>query len=106
MRRPDRAASFHGGAADVERLEITVHGRVQGVAFRWFTRNKALALGLTGWVRNRADGSVQILAEGRRQDLEEFREWTARGPDHARVARQDVAWSGASGKFDDFSITG
>lgn len=88
------------------RVEITVHGRVQGVAFRWYTQKKALGLGLTGWVRNRPEGSVRILAEGPRPDLETFCEWASRGPDHARVDRLDVAWSEAAGKFDDFLITG
>ena len=87
------------------RVEITVHGRVQGVAFRWYTRKQALSLGLTGWVRNRPDGSVQILAEGPRGDLDTFCDWTARGPDHARIDRQDIAWSEASGKFDTFLVT-
>jgi acylphosphatase len=90
----------------MERVEISVHGRVQGVAFRWYTRKVALGLGLKGWVRNRPDGSVQMVAEGARSDLEAFRDWSGRGPDHARVDRQDVAWSEASGKFDDFLITG
>jgi len=88
------------------RIEITVHGRVQGVAFRWYTRNQALSLGLTGWVRNLPDGSVRILAEGPRPDLEIFCDWTARGPDHARIDRRDISWSEAAGKFDDFLITG
>ena len=90
----------------MERVEITVHGRVQGVAFRWYTRKTALGLGLKGWVRNRPDGSVQMVAEGARGDLEAFCDWTGRGPDPARVDRQNVAWSEAAGKFEDFLITG
>lgn len=90
----------------MKRLEVNVRGRVQGVAFRWYTRQRALSLGLTGWVRNRPDGSVQILAEGEPGDLETFCDWTARGPDHARVDHQEIAWSEAAGKFDDFLITG
>ena len=89
----------------MERVEITVHGRVQGVAFRWCTQKKALSLGLKGWVRNRSDGSVHVLAEGPRKDLETFCDWTRCGPDHARVERQEVAWSDAGGKFADFLIT-
>ncbi len=88
------------------RLDITVTGRVQGVAFRWYTQKKALSLGLTGWVKNRPDGSVRILAEGPRPDLETFCDWTARGPDHCQVDRQDISWSEAAGKFDAFLITG
>ncbi len=88
------------------RVEITVHGRVQGVAFRWYAQKQALSLGLTGWVRNRPDGSVRILAEGPRPDLETFCDWTVRGTGQARVDRQDIAWSEAAGKFDAFLITG
>lgn len=88
------------------RLDITVTGRVQGVAFRWYTQKKALSLGLTGWVRNQADGSVRIVAEGPRLDLETFFDWAAAGPDHARVDRREYAWSEAAGNFDDFLITG
>jgi acylphosphatase len=88
------------------RIDITLTGRVQGVAFRWYTQKKALSLGLTGWVRNQADGSVRIVAEGPRTDLETFCDWAARGPDHARVDRREFAWSEAAGNFDDFLITG
>ncbi|MEN8007953.1 MAG: acylphosphatase [Candidatus Krumholzibacteriota bacterium] len=90
----------------MERVEITVRGRVQGVAFRWYTQKQALSLGLTGWVRNRPDGSVQMVAEGSRRDLEIFCNWAKRGPDHARVDHQEVFWSEAAGKFDDFLISG
>ncbi len=89
-----------------ERLEITVHGRVQGVAFRHYTQQQALKLGLTGWVRNNPDGSVRMVAEGTRSALEAFLSWTGRGPDHARVERQETHWSKASGGFTDFLITG
>ena len=88
------------------RLEMTVHGRVQGVAFRWYTESQARSLGLTGWVRNHPDATVQIVAEGSRTDLETFCDWAARGPDHARVDHMEIAWSEAAGKFDDFLITG
>ena len=70
--------------SNIERVDITVHGRVQGVAFRWYTQSKALSLGLKGWVLNQVDGSVRIVAEGPRRDLEVFCEWIGRGPDHAR----------------------
>ncbi len=88
------------------RLDITVTGRVQGVAFRWYTQKRALSLGLTGWVRNQADGSVRMVAEGPRCDLETFLDWAAGGPDHARVDRREFAWSEAANSFDDFLITG
>ncbi len=90
----------------MERVEILVRGQVQGVAFRWYTLQKAQALGLTGWVRNRPDGSVRMVAEGTRGDLEAFRDWALLGPDHARVDGHEISWSAAAGEFDDFLITG
>lgn len=63
-----------------------VTGRVQGVGFRWSTRHQADLLGLTGWVRNRIDGSVEVFAQGNPAALEVFRTYLAEGPRHAIVA--------------------
>lgn len=90
----------------MERVEILVRGRVQGVAFRWYTLQKAQGLGLTGWVRNRPDGSVRMVAEGARRDLETFRDWALLGPNHAHVEGHEISWSAATGEFDDFLING
>ncbi|MDD4226195.1 MAG: acylphosphatase [Mariniphaga sp.] len=65
--------------------EIRVEGRVQGVCFRYFVREKAIELGITGWVKNTSDGSVQIMAQGKSNQLELFFELLARGPVLARV---------------------
>lgn len=62
-----------------------VHGRVQGVGFRWWTRSVAIGLGLGGNVRNLANGSVEVHAAGRLDTLEEFEELLAEGPQFARV---------------------
>ena len=86
------------------RLEATVRGRVQGVGFRFFVAHRAEALGLTGWVKNGSDGSVQCLAEGRRQDLEALLAALELGPSGARVESVRPAWSAATGSFDRFSI--
>jgi acylphosphatase len=67
-------------------LYVAVRGRVQGVGFRWFVRERARALGLTGWVRNRQDGSVEVLAEGSDTALREFLEVLRAGPSGARVS--------------------
>ncbi len=90
----------------VERMELKIHGRVQGVAFRWYTQGTARALGLVGWVRNRPDGSVQIVAEGTPEALDALRRWAERGPDRARVDRVEEFRGEAAGAFTEFEITG
>lgn len=87
------------------RLVARVHGRVQGVSFRETTRQKALALGLTGWVRNDDNGTVQVTAEGPRPQLEQFAEFLAAGSIMARVTRVETYWDVATGEFTTFSIT-
>ncbi len=67
------------------RLEATVNGRVQGVGFRWFARDRATVLGLNGWVRNRADGSLEVLAEGTPEALAAFEDALRLGPPGAVV---------------------
>ncbi len=74
-------------------LYVAVRGRVQGVGFRWFVRERARALGLTGWVRNRQDGSVEVLALGDDVALQKLRELLRSGPGGARVS--DVEDQGA-----------
>jgi acylphosphatase len=64
---------------------VFVSGRVQGVAFRWHTRGTARDLGVTGWVRNLADGRVEAWIEGDADALERMLAWLAHGPPGARV---------------------
>ena len=64
---------------------VRVTGRVQGVGFRWFVRERADALGLAGWVKNRSDGSVELLVSGEAAASEQFLAAVRRGPPHARV---------------------
>lgn len=66
-------------------LHCLVSGRVQGVFFRAATRAEAARLGVTGWVRNLADGRVEVTAFGEREALEKLRLWLHSGPDRARV---------------------
>lgn len=70
---------------------ITVSGKVQGVYFRQSTLEKARALGITGTVQNRKDGSVFIIASGDEQMLENMVEWCKRGPARAVVTNVEVA---------------
>lgn len=88
----------------LERLHAIIHGRVQGVGFRAATVDRAYALDLTGWVRNRADGAVETGAEGERESLERFQEWLHAGPPAARVERVDATWEAATGEFPDFRV--
>lgn len=67
------------------RRRVVVTGRVQGVFFRDSTRREARRLGVAGWVTNRADGSVETVAEGERDAVEALVAWLRRGPDRARV---------------------
>ena len=74
---------------DRARLRLEIRGRVQGVWFRGSAQKEALRLGIDGWARNRADGSVEILAEGSPESLRTFIEWCHQGPSGARVSRVD-----------------
>ena len=88
----------------MERLHAVVHGDVQGVGFRYFVQRTARQLGLTGWVRNNDDGSVELVAEGARQKLEELRRAVERGPRMARVDRVETRWSTATGDLGAFEL--
>lgn len=73
---------------------VLVHGRVQGVWYRGWTVDQAEALGLDGWVRNRRDGTVEILVSGSDAAVEEFIQRCQEGPKAAHVERVNVAESG------------
>jgi acylphosphatase len=77
----------------MHRVRVEVRGRVQGVGFRAYVVRRSRALGLTGWVRNREDGSVEVEAEGSRASLEQLVEDLRAGPSYARVERIDPRWS-------------
>ncbi len=93
-------------ALPLARLHATVFGTVQGVGFRYSTLDLARRLGLTGWVRNRMSGEVEVIAEGERDALEQLRAFLGRGPVGARVLRVDATWGTATGEFRTFSVTG
>jgi acylphosphatase len=87
-----------------ERLEALVHGRVQGVGFRFFVVRVADRLGLTGWVANEASGRVRCVAEGPRDALEALLDDLREGPAGAWVERVDASWSAATGAFPSFDV--
>ncbi|HEV2401660.1 MAG TPA: acylphosphatase [Candidatus Sulfotelmatobacter sp.] len=68
-----------------------VRGRVQGVGFRWFVEREAHILGIAGWVRNNHDGSVEVLAQGTRDQLSGMHSRLREGPRAARVDSVEVA---------------
>ncbi len=83
--------------SDGEAVHKFVHGHVQGVFYRSNTHKVADRLGLTGWVKNCEDGSVEIHAEGDKNTLEELIEWCRHGPALAKVSKIDLNWIDSQG---------
>ena len=81
-------------------LHLSIRGRVQGVGFREGMCSQALRLGVTGWVRNRHDGSVEAIVQGTQAQVDELLRWVHRGPPTAMVLRVEVGT--AEGHFDRF----
>ena len=86
------------------RVSVIVHGRVQGVAFRHYTVARALDLGVSGWVRNLPDGSVEGLFEGAEAAVNSLVEWCRQGPPASLVEHVDVHTLDYNGEFTDFTI--
>lgn len=87
-----------------KRLQIVVKGRVQGVFFRASAAREARQLGLTGWVKNRSDGSVESLVEGDEDRVKDFLTWAQHGPTTARVDDVNTKWKSYTGEFIGFRI--
>lgn len=87
-----------------KQVHCMVRGRVQGVFFRASAQREARRLGLTGWVKNTSDGSVEILVEGEDERVREFLQWAQKGPSAARVDRVETRWRSFTGEFTDFRI--
>ncbi|HSS98845.1 MAG TPA: acylphosphatase [Terriglobales bacterium] len=85
-------------------LHAIVHGRVQGVSFRYYTTLRAAESGIVGWVRNLPDGTVEVTAEGTRQQLDSFADFLRQGPLGARVVSVDIDWHPVTGDFTNFVI--
>ena len=88
----------------MKEISITVFGLVQGVFFRKSTVEKATELNITGWVRNRKEGFVEILAQGSEEELVELLDWSYKGSILARVQRVEVQWTEAKESYSNFSI--
>lgn len=86
------------------RVHVIISGYVQGVFFRANTQDKAVELGLRGWVRNRFDGTVEAVFEGVKDNVEEIIRWCHKGPPGARVSDVSVKWEDYKGEFERFDI--
>jgi acylphosphatase len=86
------------------RIRLIVRGRVQGVGFRYAACDEAKSLAVAGWVRNLANGSVEIVAEGDRKNLQMLADWAHRGPTYARVDDVSEEWLSFSGELKTFAI--
>lgn len=89
---------------DPAAVHAIVHGRVQGVYFRAFAARRAIKLGLTGYTRNLADGTVEVRAEGEREQLKTLVGHLESGPPAARVERVVTEWSEYTGEYKGFSV--
>lgn len=87
-----------------KRIHLVVRGRVQDVFFRASAQREARRLGLTGWVRNRNDGAVELIAEGEEDQVKDLLAWAQHGPSTARVDKVDTRWRSYTGEFADFRI--
>lgn len=86
------------------RAELKIQGRVQGVFFRQSTKETADRLGLTGWVRNSLDGTVEAVFEGETTAVNQAVEWCRQGPAAARVHDVRVDWADFVGEFNGFGV--
>jgi acylphosphatase len=87
-----------------KRVHIRIHGFVQGVGFRFFVERNANRLGITGWVRNLLDGSVEVLAEGEEEALTELIELCKKGPIGAVVEDVKIRFEEFKGEFEEFFV--
>jgi len=89
---------------DPVRLRLEIHGRVQGVWFRASARDEALGIGVSGWVRNLANGHVEVTVEGDRSAVERLVAWCRKGPRGASVSKIEMKEETYAGEFDTFEI--
>jgi len=85
-------------------VHAIVSGYVQGVNFRYYAVKEAQKLGLKGFVRNLSDGSVEVIAQGKKQELERLIEWLQNGPSSAEVSKVELEWREKGKEFKGFSI--
>lgn len=88
----------------MKRVELKIIGRVPGVFFRQTTKKEAEKLGVFGWARNEADGSVKIVVEGEKTALERLIAWAENDTELAKVEKVEVECKKATGEFKTFEI--
>ncbi len=88
----------------LKRIHIVVKGIVQGVYYRYNTLKKAEECHLTGWVRNKTDGSVEIVCEGTEENINNIVRWCKKGPEGAYVREIETTWGQYTGEFNAFEI--
>ncbi|GLQ00157.1 acylphosphatase [Methylophaga thalassica] len=88
----------------IKQKHCLISGRVQGVSYRYSAQQQAHKLGVTGWVRNLADGRVELLIQGEAQQLEDMLNWANQGPRFAEVTSIEVTEQSADLTFTDFEI--
>ncbi len=89
---------------DLASVQVIVHGYVQGVYFRDFASRQALGLGLTGYVRNLPEGTVEVQAEGERKHLAKLIDQLKVGPPAAKVTKVVTSWSEYTGGYSRFRV--
>jgi acylphosphatase len=95
----------YGRAVAGTRIHLIIRGLVQGVSYRYSAREKALELGLTGWVKNLPSGEVEAVAEGDEGRVRAFVAWCHKGPSEARVESVREEPQAATGEFTSFAVT-
>ena len=88
------------------RAHLLISGRVQGVAFRYYSQDIAQSLGAKGWVRNCGDSKVEIVVEGEEEKVKKLISWCYQGPGSAVVEKVDIEWEKYRGEFNSFGIRG
>jgi len=86
------------------RIHVWVNGRVQGVGFRAFVQQNAIQIGVTGWVRNVGYGTVEAVAEGSKEQIDDFLRMVKRGPLASRVEDSREEWETITGEFKYFRV--
>ncbi|GJM16117.1 MAG: acylphosphatase [Thermodesulfobacteriota bacterium] len=89
---------------DKKRVHLIIYGKVQGVFFRASTKDKAVELGLKGFVRNKPDGTVEVISEGSGKQLQELVAWCHEGPDHSIIELVKLDWQPYIEEFEEFTI--